>query len=178
MKKHVFSIITDVPDLDDFPVDAVFEAGCDDATPTSRDGMTYVDFTRAGESMAEAIASAVRDLEAGLSAGGSGGRIVRVEPDELVSASEAATRAGMSPEAIRQYIEGTRGPGPVGRRRGQGGDDIVARRAGQPVDRIETRQAGFQTAQRLLHRFMNVAADCHHFADRLHGGAQYRLRPP
>ena len=63
----------------------------------------------------------------------------------------------------------------IGRRLCQGGDDVVLGRADQMIDLVEAGQAGFQTAQRLLHRFMDVAADRHDFADRLHGGAQQRL---
>ncbi|AEM40103.1 hypothetical protein KVU_0264 [Ketogulonicigenium vulgare WSH-001] len=42
-------------------------------------------------------------------------------------------------------------------------------------DLVKTGQAGFQRRQRLLHRFVEGAADGHHFADRLHGGGQLGL---
>jgi hypothetical protein len=38
-------------------------------------------------------------------------RVMRVEPDELVSASASATRTGRSRESVRLLVEGKRGPG-------------------------------------------------------------------
>jgi hypothetical protein len=45
------------------------------------------------------------------------------------------------------------------------------------LDLVEAGQAGFHRAQRLLHRFLEVAADRHGLADRLHGGGEALLRP-
>ncbi len=47
--------------------DAVYEAGCDDTLLHSRAGTTYLEFDREAPSLADAVASAVRDvMKAGL----------------------------------------------------------------------------------------------------------------
>ena len=43
--------------------DALYEAGCDDALVGSRDGVIFADFDREAPSSAEAIISAVRQIE-------------------------------------------------------------------------------------------------------------------
>lgn len=51
-----------VGDLTPEVMNALFEAGCDDATPYRRDGRTYLLFAREAASRAKAIASAMRDV--------------------------------------------------------------------------------------------------------------------
>ena len=64
MPIHQFTLIVAGPDLQDEPfIDALFEAGCDDATVARIDGVQYIDFDREAESLDEAIISAVRDVE-------------------------------------------------------------------------------------------------------------------
>ena len=64
MPIHHFTLIVDGSDLQDEPlIDALFEAGCDDATVGRTDGVQYIDFDREAESLGEAINSAVRDVE-------------------------------------------------------------------------------------------------------------------
>jgi hypothetical protein len=43
--------------------EALFEAGCDDSTPGSSEGVVTIDFDREADSLGEAIGSAVRDVE-------------------------------------------------------------------------------------------------------------------
>ncbi|MCA1685922.1 MAG: hypothetical protein LC745_08020 [Planctomycetia bacterium] len=43
--------------------DALFEAGCDDASPHSDGPRVYMDFHRESESLGDAIGSAVKDVE-------------------------------------------------------------------------------------------------------------------
>ena len=69
---------------------------------------------------------------------------------------------------------------PVRRRRAEGCANSVAvvgaaiaAEAGD-LDLVEAGEAGFQSAQGLLQRFLEGAANRHHFADRLHGGGQHR----
>jgi hypothetical protein len=59
-------------------LDALFEAGCDDATFGQVDGVGYADFIREASSFAEAVRSAIEQVESipGL-------RVVRVESDDL-----------------------------------------------------------------------------------------------
>ena len=64
MPVHHFTLIVEGTDLQAEPtIDALFEAGCDDATVGRVDGVQYVDFDREAESLAEAVLSAVRDVE-------------------------------------------------------------------------------------------------------------------
>ena len=64
MPVHHFTLIVEGIDLQAEPtIDALFEAGCDDATVGRVDGVQYVDFDREAESLGEAIISAVRDVE-------------------------------------------------------------------------------------------------------------------
>ncbi len=59
---------------------------------------------------------------------------------------------------------------PVGRALRQFGHDPFARHAFERDDTVEPVEIGFQAAQRLLHRFLEIAPDRHHFADRFHRG--------
>ena len=64
MPVHHFTLIVDGSDLQTEPlIDALFEAGCDDATVGRTDGVQYIDFDREAESLGEATISAVRDVE-------------------------------------------------------------------------------------------------------------------
>ena len=64
MPVHNFTLIVEGIDLQAEPtIDALFEAGCDDATVGRVDGVQYIDFDREAESLGEAIISAVRDVE-------------------------------------------------------------------------------------------------------------------
>jgi hypothetical protein len=105
---HEFSLIVEGVDvLEPANLDAWFEAGCDDATFGEIDGVGYADFSRAARSMFEAILSAIADIERALPVA----RVIRVEPDELVSASDIAARLHRSRESVRLLIAGERGPG-------------------------------------------------------------------
>ncbi len=64
MPVHHFTLIVEGIDLQAEPtIDALFEAGCDDATVGRVDGVQYIDFDREAESLGEAIISATRDVE-------------------------------------------------------------------------------------------------------------------
>lgn len=88
-------------------LDAWFEAGCDDATFGEVDGIGFADFTRASPSAPAAILSAIEQIESAVPTV----RVIRVEPDDLVSASDIAARLGRSRESVRLLIAGERGPG-------------------------------------------------------------------
>ena len=55
------------------------------------------------------------------------------------------------------------------------GDDLVARHAFQLGHPVEPVEIGFETAQRLLHRFGKAATDRHDLTDRFHRGRQFVL---
>ncbi|CAN5784280.1 hypothetical protein BH23PLA1_BH23PLA1_00550 [soil metagenome] len=68
--------------------DALYEAGCDDATIYSRDGVLYAAFDREAPTPTEAIGSALRDVEA------TGLLVTRIDPDDSPgSRSVDATRS-------------------------------------------------------------------------------------
>lgn len=63
-------------DLTDADIDALYEAGCDDALVASSEGEITIDFGRVATSYRVALASAISDVEkAGL-----GLELIRVEP--------------------------------------------------------------------------------------------------
>ena len=108
MKTYTFTLIlSGFTELSENVEDRVFESGCDDALLNFRDGVPYLDFDRVAESLIEAIITAINDIEGT----GIGARVIRVEPDELVTASEIAERTGRSRESIRLLAEGKRGKG-------------------------------------------------------------------
>jgi len=102
-----FTLLLSGPDATESPViDLLHEAGCDDALFGQRDQIQYGGFDRDAKSLAEAVISAIRQVESvpGL-------RVLRVEPDELVSATVIAERTKRSRESVRLLVEGKRGPG-------------------------------------------------------------------
>jgi len=63
-KTFAFSTTLDgVSELTTALADALFEAGCGDATPASRDGVVTIYFDREAGSLGDAIGSAVKDVE-------------------------------------------------------------------------------------------------------------------
>ena len=107
MSPFTFTIIVDGPDIQsDAIVEALFDAGCDDALVGTSDGVQYLDFDREAESLGEAVLSAVADVESvpGLSA-------VRLADAGLVSMSDIAARTGRTRESVRLLVVGARGPG-------------------------------------------------------------------
>jgi hypothetical protein len=80
MSYQEFTIVIAAAVLDEPTVDALYEAGCDDATVVSREGDTFIHFDREAETVDLAIASALRDVTKGLIAAGCPSRIARVQP--------------------------------------------------------------------------------------------------
>lgn len=104
---HEFTFIVDGANLDDERViDALYDAGCDDALVSSDSGVQSIDFEREAPSLHQAILSAIADVEsvAGL-------HVVRVVDIDLLSMSALARRTGRTRESIRLYAKGRRGPG-------------------------------------------------------------------
>ena len=104
---HNFTLILSGADPTVAIADALIEAGCHDASLGSRCGVITLEFTRAAPSLYVAITTAISQV----AQSNTGLRVVRVEPDELVTASEIAKRFGRSKESIRLYALGRRGPG-------------------------------------------------------------------
>lgn len=64
MATHQFTVVVDGLDLQSDPcANALFEAGCDDATAGRINGVQYVEFDREAVSLEAAIRSAVSDLQ-------------------------------------------------------------------------------------------------------------------
>ena len=77
-KTYVFSVVLSVPSLSNKECDALYEAGCDDGTIVTRNGITFIAFDRKAESLEQAIRSAARDVRA------AGFEVDRVEMPALV----------------------------------------------------------------------------------------------
>jgi hypothetical protein len=65
MKMYEFDIVLrDVAEVTEDQADALFAAGCDDGTPASCNGLTWIHFDREAASLEEAIRSAVAQVRA------------------------------------------------------------------------------------------------------------------
>ena len=107
MSAFSFTLIVEGRDiLADETVDALFEAGCDDALVGTSDGFQFLDFDREADSVGEAVMSAVADVESvdGLS-------VARVADAGLLSMADIAARTGRTRESVRLLVAGERGPG-------------------------------------------------------------------
>jgi hypothetical protein len=100
-------VLTGLSDLTPEVVDALYEAGCDDATIAARAGRVYITFDRAAASMKDAILSAIGNVRSA----GVGADVLRVDYCSLVTQADIARKIGRSRELVRQYIMGNRGPG-------------------------------------------------------------------
>jgi hypothetical protein len=76
MKTYEFRLVLgDIAEVDDGQAEALYEAGCDDGTIASCNGIAFIDFARESGTLEEAINSAAADVaRAGLKA-------VRVEAE-------------------------------------------------------------------------------------------------
>src|SRR5262245_7948659 len=103
-----FTVVLDGKDvLSAESLEALYGAGCDDGTFGEVDRVPFGDFSREAPTAASAIGTAILDIQRALPEV----RAVRVEPDDLVTASEIAARLGRSRESVRLLIAGERGPG-------------------------------------------------------------------
>lgn len=103
MTVYDFTFVVDA-DLDDEAFeDRFFEAGCDDATYMVMRGNGHLCFDREAESYKLAVLSAYEQIQS------TGSKIIRFEPDFLVSATEIASRSKMTKQAIGLFSKGERG---------------------------------------------------------------------
>jgi hypothetical protein len=56
-------VLKGVAEITDEQADALFAAGCDDGTPTSREGLAWIHFDREAPSLKEAIRMAVAQVQ-------------------------------------------------------------------------------------------------------------------
>ncbi len=108
MKTYEFTLVLQTHQEDYAQLeDSLFEAGCDDATLSSRNGIVYLNFDREADDLESAVISAIRQVEQtelGLVVG-------RVEPSDLVTSAEIARRLNRSRQSVQQLIAGSRGDG-------------------------------------------------------------------
>lgn len=108
MKSYSFILLIRGADvLAEQHADALFEAGCGDALFGERGGVQFADFDREADSLARAIGSAIHDIESTVP----DAKVVRVEPDDLVTLTAIAERVGRTKESVRLLTLGKRGPG-------------------------------------------------------------------
>lgn len=100
-------IVGGVSELTSAVEDALFQAGCDDATVSMQYGRLYIEFSRSALSLEDAIISAIHDVRKAKI----GAEVLRVDECNLVTASEIARRMGRSRQLVHQYMNGIRGPG-------------------------------------------------------------------
>ena len=107
-REHEFTLVlTGVNELADPVVDALFEAGCDDAVLGVRYGAMFLSFTRAAPTLLDAILSAITDVRRA----GIGADVLRVDECDLVSQADIARRIKLTRATVCQYVSGKRGPG-------------------------------------------------------------------
>lgn len=106
MAEHEYTLVVEGDLSEEDNARALFEAGCDDATFGVVDGMGYGEFARDAASLSDAVLESIHQVESvpGL-------RVLRVEPDDLVTMSDIAERLDRSRESIRLLVAGRRGPG-------------------------------------------------------------------
>ena len=104
MGTYIFRLVVADP-IDDEGADHLFEAGVDDGYPETGPRGHSIGFDREARSLRQAVLSAIQEVE------GAGFEVLRVEPDEFVSASDVAERTGRSRQSISALINGARGPG-------------------------------------------------------------------
>ena len=107
MSTYHFTLVVDGPDIQSgATIDDLYEAGCDDALIGLTDGIQYIDFDREAAGFAEAVLSAVADIERV-----DGIRVLRIADAGLVSMADIASRTGRTRESVRLLVTGARGPG-------------------------------------------------------------------
>jgi hypothetical protein len=100
-------VLTGITELTPEAENALFEAGCDDATISVRSGRVFLSFSRTAPSLKDAILSAIRDVKKS----GIGADVLRVDDCQLVTQADIARKIDRSRQLIHQYLTGTRGPG-------------------------------------------------------------------
>ncbi len=106
-REYDFTLLLDgVSEIDAELEDALFEAGCSDATISMRFGRVYLMFTRNATSMKDAVLSSIHNVRDAKVA-----RVLRVDACDLVTQADIARRMGRTRQLVNQYVTGVRGPG-------------------------------------------------------------------
>jgi hypothetical protein len=109
--EHTFQVVFTLPGEDSLEphLDALQAAGCDDAAfmGPGVDGTFIADFDREAPAFTTAVVSALEAVRSALP----GVRLLRVQPEDIVSLSAIAARTGRTDESVRLLVQGRRGPG-------------------------------------------------------------------
>lgn len=100
-------VLTGISEVTTEVEDALFKAGCDDATISVRCGRVFLTFSRTTRSLMDAILSAIQDVRKAKT----GAEVLRVDVSSLVTQAEIARKIGRSRQLVHQYMTGVRGPG-------------------------------------------------------------------
>lgn len=107
MSTHSFTLLLQGADVSNEGVlDRLYDVGCDDASFGTREGKTFAEFDREAATLAEAIASAIRQVELV-----PGVIVLRVEEQDLVTIADIATLTGRTRQNVWQLTAGKRGRG-------------------------------------------------------------------
>lgn len=101
-----FRLLLAAPELTGEQVKLIYDH-VPDANLSQRDGRVHAGFDRLAPTFAEAVVSAIIDLERVLPSV----PVIALEPDELVFMADIATRRNRSKESVSLLVEGRRGPG-------------------------------------------------------------------
>ena len=106
--EHDFALVlSGVNNLGQDVMDALFVAGCDDATPSLRSGVVYLTFSRLAPDLKSAVLTAIRDVKRAEI----GAEVLRVDICNLVTLAEIGRRIGRSRQLVHQYMVGKQGAG-------------------------------------------------------------------
>ncbi len=104
--KYDFTLVIEGVLDDEQTMNALFEAGCGDATFGISNEVGSGSFHRIAPSLADAIHSAIEAVESVPSL-----HVIRVESEDLLTMAEIARRLGRTRESVRLLVEGKRGRG-------------------------------------------------------------------
>jgi hypothetical protein len=98
-REHDFTLVlTSITEITPAVEDALFSAGCDDATIATRSGRLFVTFSRTARSTKDAVFSAIGDIGRACP----GVDVLRVDFCNLVTPSEIARKIGRSRQLVHQ----------------------------------------------------------------------------
>ncbi len=108
MPEWTFSLVLDGINVDDDDIyEAIYEATDSDVSPGLVDGVTIAEVTRRSPSFKKAVLSVIAELQEALP----GLQVLEIEPEDMVSLDEIASRLGRTHESVRLLSQGGRGPG-------------------------------------------------------------------
>ena len=106
--EYDFTLVIDgIAELNEGVENALFGAGCDDATFSIQYGRLCADFARRAASLEDAILGAIGDIDKA----NIGARVSHVDECDLVTQADIARRINRTRQQVCQFIKGTRGPG-------------------------------------------------------------------